>query len=251
MKPYKRIVHRWIFALTSLLSTVCYSAEAGQGSWAEAQQIPASAVACYFVGRAFVQVNSQGQFVAGQVVGYFTDINGIGASDVLFNGTPDSPGFNPEQTAFFTFRSNVFSLIPLQNGDIGLDLTFAGTFNIYYNPKPDGDWSKPDTFSGDQSFPGQPIAQFTRPESLFMAILQSDVANPPPFESIAQHVLTETLVSSQSFTFNGHRYDFSTIVPGGVTLNELFSNTGVSGVTNFPVGFAFAGNCLAVGDVEH
>jgi hypothetical protein len=71
---------------------------------------------------------------------------------------------------------------------------------------------------------------------------------PPPFESIAEHVLTETLVSSQSFTFKGHQYDFRTLVPGGVTLHELFSNTGVPGVTNpnFPVGFAFAGNCLAV-----
>ena len=132
------------------------------------------------------------------------------------------------------------------NGDIGLDLVSAGTFNIYYNPKPDGDWSSQNTFSGDQPFPGHPIAQFTRPESLVVQVLQSDVANPPPFESIAQHVLTETLVSSQSFTFNGHRYDFSTLLPGGVTLNQPASNTGVPGVTNFPVGFAYAGNCLSV-----
>ena len=135
--------------------------------------------------------------------------------------------------------------LPL-NGDIGLDLVSAGTFNIYYNPKPDGDWSNPDTFSGDQKFPGQPIAQFTRPESLFVQIAQSDVANPPLFESISQHTLTETLVSSQSFTFKGQQYDFSTLVPGGVTLHELFSNTGVSGVADLPVGLAFAGNCLAV-----
>jgi len=238
MKSSNRIVQRWIFALTPILSGVCCPAEAGQGSWAEVQQIPAAAVACYFVGEAFLNASGQGE-----VVGYFTDINGIGASDTLFNGTPS------EQTAFFTFRSNVFSLTPLPlNGDIALDLTSAGTFNIYYNPTPNGDWSNPDTFSGRQKFPGQPIAQFTRPESLFVQILQSDVANPPPYESIAQHVLTETLVSSQSFTFNGHRYDFNTLVPAGVTLNELFSNTGVPGVTNpnFPVGFAFAGNCLAV-----
>jgi hypothetical protein len=47
--------------------------------------------------------------------------------------------------------------------------------------------------------------------------------------------LTKTLLSSQSFTFNGHRYDFSTLVPGGVALHELFSNTGVPGVTGFPI----------------
>ena len=243
MKRYNRIVHRWIFALTPFLSGVCSPAEAAQRPWTEAQQIPAAAVACYFVGRAFLQVDSQGQFVAGQVVGYFTDINGIGASDSLFKPSSTGPS---EQTAFFTFRSDVFSVTPLQNGDIGLDLTSAGTFNIYYNPKPDGDWSTPDTFSGDQPFPGQPIARFTRPEYLALAILQSDVANPPPFESISLHTLTETFVSSQSFTFNGLRYDFSTLVPGGVTLNEFASNTGIPGVTNFPVGFAFAGNCLAV-----
>jgi hypothetical protein len=243
MKRYNRIVHRWIFALTPFLSGVCSPAEAAQRPWTEVQQIPAAAVACYVVGRAFLQVDTQGQFVAGQVVGYFTDINGIGASDSLFKPSSTGPS---EQTAFFTFRSDVFSVTPLQNGDIGLDLTSTGTFNIYYNSKPDGDWCTPDTFSGDQPFPGQPIAGFTRPEYLALAILQSDVTNPPPFESISLHTLTETLVSSQSFTFNGHRYDFSTLVPGGVTLNELASNTGVPGVTNFPVGFAYAGNCLAV-----
>ena len=181
-------------------------------------------MACYFVGQAFLNANGQGQ-----VFGYFTDINGIGSSDTLFNGSPS------EQTAFFTFRSNVFSQTPLPlNGDIGLDLVSAGTFDIYYNPStpttPNRDWSNPDSFSS-----GQLVAHFMRPESLFVELTQS-----------SQHVLTETLVSSQSFTFNGQRYDFRTLVPGGVTLNEFVSNTGVPGVTNFPVGFAYAGNCLAV-----
>ena len=223
-------------ALTTLLGSFYFSTDARQKAWAEAQQTPSSAVSCYFVGR-FYFSETTGK---AEVAGYFSDMNGIGESDSLFNGSPS------EQTAFFTFRSDVFSVTPLQNGDIGLDLTSTGTFNIYYNSKPDGDWCTPDTFSGDQPFPGQPIAGFTRPEYLALAILQSDVTNPPPFESISLHTLTETLVSSQSFTFNGHRYDFSTLVPGGVTLNELASNTGVPGVTNFPVGFAYAGNCLAV-----
>jgi hypothetical protein len=241
MKPYNRIVHRWIFALTPLLSGVCCPAEAGQGPWAEAQQVPAAAVACYFVGRAFLSAD----FSQGEVVGYFTDINGIGAANSLFNGSPS------EQTAFFTFRSNVFSLTPLPpNGDIGLDLVSAGTFDIYYNPPtpttPNGDWSNPDTFSS-----GQLVAHFMRPEVLFVQILQSDVANPPPFESTSEHAITETLISSQSFIFKGHQYDFSTLVPGGVTLHELFSNTGVPGITNFPVGLAFAGNCLAVASTDH
>jgi hypothetical protein len=143
------------------------------------------------VGRAYL--NSSGQ---GEVVGYFTDITGIGASDTLFS----KKGPPSEVTAFFTFRSDVFSLKPLPtNGDIGLDLVSAGTFDIYHNSNPQGDWSNPDTYSS-----GQLVAHFMRPESLFLQILQTDSPNPPPFESISQHALTETPVSSQSFTFNGH-----------------------------------------------
>jgi len=237
MKLHNRNAQVRVLALIALLGASYSSAEAQQRAWAEAKQIPAAAVACYFVGRAFLSAD----FSQGEVVGYFTDINGIGAADSLFNGNPG------EQSAYFTFRSNVFSLKSLPpNGDVGLDLVSAGTFNIYYNPAPNGNWSDPDTFSGDQPFPGHPIAHFMRPEVLFVQILQSDVASPPPFESISEHAITETLASSQSFTFKGQQYDFSTLVPSGVTLHELFSNTGVSGVADLPVGLAFAGNCLAV-----
>lgn len=232
MKSYNYTVQGWIFALTTLLGGFCPPAEAQQKAWGEAKQVPAAAVACYFVGRAFLSAD----FSRGEVVGYFTDINGIGAANALFNGMPS------EQTAIFTFRSNVFSLTPLPpNGDVGLDLVSAGTFDIYYNSAPSGDWTKPDTFSS-----GQLVAHFSRPEVLFVQILQSDVASPPPFESISEHAITETLISSQSFTFKGHQFDFNTLVPGGVTLHELFSNTGVPGVADLPVGLAFAGNCLAV-----
>jgi hypothetical protein len=72
MKSYKRTVGICLLALTALVS--------GFYSSVEAQQIPSSAVACYFVGRAYL--NSSGQ---GEVVGYFTDITGIGASDTLFS----------------------------------------------------------------------------------------------------------------------------------------------------------------------
>ena len=240
MKLYNRTARGWVFALATFLGGFCSPAEAQQKPWAEAKQTPAAAVACYFVGRAFLSAD----FSRGEVVGYFTDIDGIGAADSLFNGSPS------EQTAFFTFRSNVFSLTPLPaNGDVGLDLVSAGTFDIFYNPPtpntPNGDWSNPDTFSS-----GQLVAHFTRPEVLFVQILQSDVANPPPYESISEHAISETLVSSQNFTFKGHQYDFSTLVPGGVTLHELFSNTGVPGVANLPVGLAFAGNCLAVASTD-
>jgi hypothetical protein len=147
-----------------------------------------------------------------------------------------------EKTAFFTFRA-FFSLTALPiNGDVQPYLVSSGTFNIYYNKNPIGDWSKPESFSL-----GQQIAHFMRPESLFIRVLQLDGVNPGVIESISRHDVTEILASSQSFTFKGHKYDLGDLVPGGITLYETVSNTGVPGVTDLtlgdlPFGFAQAGH---------
>jgi len=215
MKKTKAIVSVTL-ALGTLLASL-FSAEA-------ALPVPSAAVACYFVGRGFLNPSS-GQ---GEIVGYFTDITGIAGP--LFNGAPG------EDTAFFTLRSDVVQFTPLPtNGDIGLNLVSPGTFDIYFNPMPIGDWSNPDTFST-----GQLVARFRRPESLLLQI-----------PTVSRTVLTGTLVSSRKFSFNGHEYDFRAIVPAGVTFDELFSNTGVPGVTNFPVGLAVAGDCLAIASTGH
>jgi hypothetical protein len=195
---------------------------------AEALQIPSSAVACYLVGRGYLDAATG----TGEVAGYFSGINGIGASDSLFNGSPG------ESTAFFTFRSDTFTLTSLpSNGDITLLLGSAGRYNIYYNPHPKGDWTNPDSFSAGQKFPGHPIAEFTRPEFLDLQ-----------FESFSfsQHAITETLVSSQNFAFNGHRYNFSELTPGGITLYNHVSNTPLPGVAGFTFALPYAGHCVAV-----
>lgn len=197
---------------------------------AEAQQIPSSAVACYLVGR--VYFDNAGN---AQVAGYFSGINGIGTSNSLFkNGTPS------ESNAFFTFRSDTLtftSFTPPSNGDITLLLGSAGKYNIYYNPKPQGDWSDPNSFSAGQSFPtSHPIAQFMRPEFLD---LQFDSS------SFSQHAITETLVASQDFIFDGQRYNFNQLTPGGITLYNYVSNNPVQ-VAGFPFVLPYAGNCIAV-----
>jgi len=180
--------------------------------------VASSAVDCYFVGRGYLNATGQGQ-----VAGYFTNIKGISGS--LFNGSPS------EATAFFTFRSDVFSLTPLPtNGDVGLNFVSAGTFSIYYNANPNGDWSNPNTFSD-----GQLVARFSRDETLFLQI-----------GPVSQHVLTETLLSSQNFRFNNQTYSFSRLTPDGITLNEFVSNTPLQGTTDFPFGLAFAGNGVAI-----
>ena len=210
MKYHPRGGHTLVVTFAMLLGGVFHQLQA--------QAVPTSGVACHFVGRAYL--NAVGQ---GEVIGYFTDIQGV--SGALFSGAPG------ESTAFFTFRSDVFSLTPLpNNGDVGLDLVSPGTFSIYFNPTPNGDWSNPDTFSS-----GQLVARFTRTETLFLQI-----------GPVSEHVLTESLAWARNFTVNGHEYNFNDLVPGGITLSELFSNTGVPGVANFPVGLAFAGSGTAV-----
>ena len=194
---------------------------------AEAQQIPSSAVACYLVGRFYVDPTTG----KGEVAGYFTDINGIGASDSLFKGMPS------ESTAYFTFRAMLSATSLPSNGDITLLLGSAGTYDIYYNPAPKGDWNNPDTFSG-----GQLVAHFSRPEFLS---LQFDSF------SFTQHAITETLVSSQAFTFKGHRHNFKELTPGGITLYNYVSNTPlppavVAGFSTSPIVLPYAGNCIAV-----
>ena len=114
-------------------------------------ETPASRIVWHHVGRVFINP-SNGQFV---YVGYLVHIGGIDSS--LFNGSPG------ESTAYFTFSTDVAQLTPLpNNGDVALDLVSAGTFNVYYNAKPNGDWSNPASFSS-----GKLIATFQRKESLF------------------------------------------------------------------------------------
>ena len=213
MKP-RRIL---ISALTALM-IVWVSA-------AEAQPIPSSAVICYLVGR--IYFDNKGN---AEVAGYFSDINGIGASDSLFNGTPS------ETTAFFTFHTTVsISSLP-NNGDITPLLGSAGLYDIYYNPTPKGDWSNPGSFAS-----GQLIAHFSRPELL---LIQFDSF------SFSQHTVTETLLYSQDFVFKGHRHNFKELTPGGITLTNFISNTPVSPAVGFAFVVPYAGNGVAVASRE-
>jgi hypothetical protein len=120
-------------------------------------------------------------------------------------------------------------------GDVALSLVSAGAFNVYYNSIPTGDWSNPATFSS-----GQLIATFSRKESLF-----------PEFGPIGFHSLSETLLSSQSFTFNGQTFNFKYMTPNGITFVQYISTTPLAGVADYPVAFAGFGTTMAVGESDH
>jgi hypothetical protein len=128
--------------------------------------------------------------------------------------------------------TDVLQLTPVpSDGDIALSLVSAGTFNVYYNATPDGDWSDPATFSS-----GTLIATFSRKESLF-----------PEIGPIGFHALSESLLSSRSFIFDDRALDFNRIAPNGITFSQFFSTSPLTGTASYPVAFAGAGATMAVG----
>jgi hypothetical protein len=183
---------------------------------------PANHVVWQHVGRIYLNPGTGQAIYAGCLV----HINGI--TTPLFSGVPG------EGTAYFTFRTDVLQLTPLpNNGDISLYLVSAGTFSVYYNPSPKGNWSDPDTFSS-----GKLIATFERQESLF-----------PIIGPIGLHSLSESLLSSHNFTFDGQTFNFNRISPDGITFAQFFSSTPISGAEFgvYTVVYAGAGAVMAVG----
>jgi len=185
--------------------------------------LPASQVVWQHVGRLYLNPNT-GRAV---YVGYLVHIEGITTS--LFQGQPS------EASAYFTFSTDVLSLTPMpNNGNIGLSLVSAGTFNVYYNTSPKGEWTNPASFSS-----GRLIATFTRTESLF-----------PTIGPIGVHNLSESLSSSQRFTFGGRSYNFNGIAPNGITFAQFVNTTPIAGVAEYPIAFAAVGTTAAIGSKE-
>jgi hypothetical protein len=189
------------------------------------REIPTAQTVWQHTGRVYLNP-STGQAI---YVGYVVHLDGV--SDSLFDGSPG------EGTAYFTFSTDVLALTPMpSNADLSLYLVSAGTFNVYYNSSPSGDWSDPGSFSQ-----GKLIATFKRDQSLF-----------PFFTTYGVHALSETLESSSDFTFNGKTYNFNRMVPGGITFASFFNGTPQStGRTDYAVAFAAAGTTIAVGKERH
>ena len=180
------------------------------------QQTPAGRTVWHHVGRVFLNPTT-GKFV---YVGYLVHIDPINGS--LFNGSPS------ESTAYFTFSTDLAQLTPLpNNNDVALDLVSAGTFSVYYNATPAADWSNPASFSS-----GKLIATFHRKESLFAD------------RAVAFHSLSETLMWSSDFEFDGQTYNFNRIAPNGITFAQFFSTAPQAGTADYPVTFQARALCL-------
>jgi hypothetical protein len=192
---------------------------AGLLSAAAAQPAPAGAVACYSVGRGYLNPDNGTSIT----YGYDTIISGIRGP--LFSGAPS------EGTAFFTYRTDVLQATVLPtNGDVGIILFAPSTLSLYFNPAPAGDWSNPDTFSS-----GILIGRYQIAAQEFVQL--------PTF---TRAVGTLTLTFSRKFSFNGETYDLRKLLPAW-TFDDTISNTPVPGISGFPVGIPYGTDCLAVG----
>lgn len=69
--------------------------------------------------------------------GYITYINGL---DNIFSGSPQN-----ETTALFTFYSDTSTARVINNGPLRV-VNRVGTFTVYLDNTPDGDFSNPDSF---------------------------------------------------------------------------------------------------------
>src|SRR5690242_208051 len=161
-----------------------------------------------------------------QVAGYFVFVEGVRGP--IFSGNPD------EATAFLTFRSDTLSLSPpIANGpDVSATMISPGTFTVYFNSTPGGNFASLDSFSS-----GKPIATFLRSTGMITSVVGST----------GTATFSAKLISSQDFVFQGQTLNFGKLVPNGVTIVITTSNNFVAGTAAFPVAQPFTFSAIAVG----
>lgn len=182
--------------------------------------VPASRVVWQLVGKTLLNPATG----AGQVVGYFTFLDGVPAP--MFAGAPG------EATAYFTLRSKPFQAQFMPHGDILIGLLGSETFTLHADASPDQDFSDPATFSD-----GVTLAEFNRLPA------QINFVGP---------VFTDTFsvefLSSRTTRWMGHRINLRRLTPNGVTLAITGSTAFIpTGLPDFPVSVSFGASAVAVG----
>lgn len=151
---------------------------------------PVGIIAGQAVGRVILDSN-----LNTEVLLYFPSIEGVGAN--LFNGTPSA------KTAYFSARSNKFKGTALVNLNVGVLALAAESerivINVYFNPNPDRDFNKPETFSDGQLVGSYPV-------STGSTTLVDGVG--------ASFVYSAQLDSSSDFVFRDKTYNGKTLLPG-------------------------------------
>lgn len=179
--------------------------------------IPASRLAWYAVGR-FWSADPAGARVFD--AGYFAHLDLDGAA-VFVPGRPLGPG-----AAHFTFSSEPLAVTPLQSGPLTVAIDTVGSFWVFYQPEPAGDFAEPASFAK-----GQRIARFRRPFLVAGASLGD----------VKLSTFTAELVESHPFEHGGRTYDLGQRLPLGIT--QWSVATGSTAGTEA----TFLGSAVAIG----
>jgi hypothetical protein len=181
---------------------------------------PAAKVVWQLVGRTLLNPATG----AGQVLGYFTFIQGV--PDPMFSGAPN------ESTAHFTLRSQPFNVQLFPNGDILIGLLGDETFALYLDETPDQDFNNPATFSD-----GQELANFNRLPA------QINFVGP-----VFTDTFSAEFLSSSTFFWQDRRISLRRVTPRGVTLSITGSTAfQPTTVPEFPVSVSFGAAAVAIG----
>lgn len=182
-------------------------------------KVQAARVAWQLVGRSLIDPATG----TAEVLGYFTFLEGI--PEPMFSGAPG------ESTAFFTLRSEPFTLQTFPNGDVLIGLLGTEVFSLYLDPTPDQDFSNPASFSD-----GQRLATFNR--------LPAQLTFVGP---VFVDKFSTELLSAETFSWQDGEFNIRKLTPNGVTVTVTGSTAFLpSGVPGFPVFVAFGASAVAI-----
>jgi hypothetical protein len=179
--------------------------------------LPSSRLAWYALGR-FWPTGPKGEQVFD--AGYFAHLDLQGAETVVPN-QPLGPG-----SAYFTFSSEPLTVTPLQSGPLTVSRDTVGSFWVFYQRAPRGDFAKPGSFAQ-----GLRIARFRRPFMVVGAKLGE----------LSLSTFSAELVESTPFEHDGRTYDLGALLPNGIT--QWSVATGSTSETEA----TFLGSAVAIG----
>lgn len=180
---------------------------------------PIAGVVWYAVGRLYESLDGK-VFDAG----YFALLGGIDGP--LYSGPPGEAG------AHFTFRAEPFTVQILQNGDLSVGLDATGTFTLYFNPEPCGNFNQPESFAR-----GQPIATFER----LSTVVGTSVG------PLTHNLFTAALRSSSDFRFLNRTWNLASFCPAGITQMGTGSTTALPPLAGYKKVTPFVGSAMALG----
>ena len=190
---------------------------------------PSGRVAYHFVAR--LLQGPSGFFV----IGYVNFLDGVSAP--LFDGTAG------EKTALLTFRSDLFSVAPLLNGNVMVlnwPAAPAPVVKFYLNNSPKQDWNQPDSFSS-----GQLIGSFS---ARVGQIAITGISATATRGTTAVVTYSYDWVSTRDFSLGGKMYSLGRLSPGGGTISNYVSAEPVpTTVSGFPAALTSAGTSFVIG----